>query len=43
MRQARQLGITGVPAYVLGDRYLIMAAQPYEVFQEVMAEFAETD
>jgi predicted DsbA family dithiol-disulfide isomerase len=38
IRQARQMGITGVPAYVLGNRYLIMGAQPYQVFQEVMAE-----
>lgn len=36
--EARQMGITGVPAYVLGNRYLIMGAQPYHVFQEVMAE-----
>ena len=37
-RQAHALGITGVPAYILGDKYLIMGAQPYELFQEVMAE-----
>ena len=43
IREARQLGITGVPAYVLGNRYLIMGAQPYEVFQEVMAEFEKAD
>lgn len=37
-RRAQALGITGVPAYVLGDKYLIMGAQPFELFQEVMAE-----
>jgi predicted DsbA family dithiol-disulfide isomerase len=36
IERAHALGITGVPAYVVGDRYLIMGAQPYEVFQEVM-------
>jgi predicted DsbA family dithiol-disulfide isomerase len=38
IRQAQTMGITGVPAYVLGKRYLIMGAQPYAVFQQVMAE-----
>lgn len=38
IREAHAKGITGVPAYVLGDRYLIMGAQPYELFQQVMAE-----
>jgi predicted DsbA family dithiol-disulfide isomerase len=38
IRRAYSLGITGVPAYILGDRYLIMGAQPYEVFRQVMAE-----
>jgi len=37
-QRAHALGITGVPAYILGNKYLIMGAQPYEVFQEVMAE-----
>jgi predicted DsbA family dithiol-disulfide isomerase len=38
IRQAQTMGITGVPAYVLGERYLIMGAQPYALFQQVMAE-----
>jgi predicted DsbA family dithiol-disulfide isomerase len=38
IRNAHGVGITGVPAYVLGNRYLIMGAQPYELFQQVMAE-----
>lgn len=38
IHEAHQKGITGVPAYVLGERYLIMGAQPYELFQQVMAE-----
>ncbi len=42
IRHAHSLGISGVPAYVLGDRYLIMGAQPYDVFQQVMAELGAT-
>ena len=41
MRAAQGMGITGVPAYVLGERYLIMGAQPYEVFEQVMAELSD--
>jgi len=36
-KRAHALGITGVPAYILGNKYLIMGAQPYDVFREVMA------
>ena len=38
--QAHQLGITGVPAYIV-DRYLIVGAQPYEVFERAMARIAQ--
>ena len=38
IRNAHDVGITGVPAYILGNRYLIMGAQPYDVFRQVMAE-----
>ena len=33
---AHAMGITGVPAYILGDKYAIIGAQPYEVFQQTM-------
>ena len=33
---ARMMVITGVPAYILGDKYAIIGAQPYEVFQQTM-------
>ena len=36
IREAHSLGISGVPAYVLGDKYLIMGAQPYSVFRQAM-------
>jgi predicted DsbA family dithiol-disulfide isomerase len=33
---ARELGITGVPFFVLGGRYAISGAQPVEVFAEAL-------
>jgi predicted DsbA family dithiol-disulfide isomerase len=38
--QARALGITGVPTYIFDNRYAVVGAQPYEVFQQAMAELA---
>ena len=35
--EARVLGITGVPTYIFDDKYAIIGAQPYEVFQQTMA------
>lgn len=35
--QARTLGITGVPMYVLNNRYGIVGMQPYEVFKQAIA------
>ena len=35
LREPHLYGISAVPAFIL-DRYLIMGAQPYEVFQQVM-------
>ena len=37
---AQALGITGVPTYILDDKYAVVGAQPYEVFQRVMARLA---
>ena len=33
---AHKVGITAIPAFVFDDRYLLMGAQPYEVFKQVM-------
>jgi predicted DsbA family dithiol-disulfide isomerase len=33
--EARALGVTGIPAYIIGD-HLIEGAQPYELFQEAV-------
>jgi predicted DsbA family dithiol-disulfide isomerase len=36
--EAEELGINGIPAHVIADRYLVMGAQPYDVFERVMAK-----
>jgi predicted DsbA family dithiol-disulfide isomerase len=38
--EAHALGISGVPAYIL-DRYLVVGAQPYDVFKQVMDRIAQ--
>jgi predicted DsbA family dithiol-disulfide isomerase len=35
-QEAEELMITGIPAHVIADRYLVMGAQPYDVFERVM-------
>lgn len=41
MAQAQMLGITGVPTYILDDKYAIVGAQPYEVFERVLVRLAQ--
>ena len=36
--EAEELMINGIPAHVIADRYLVMGAQPYELFERVMAK-----
>jgi predicted DsbA family dithiol-disulfide isomerase len=38
VQQAHQLGISGVPTYVINDRYALVGAQPYQVFQRALAQ-----
>ncbi len=38
VRQAYQIGVTGVPTYVINDRYAIVGAQPYEVFKKALEQ-----
>jgi predicted DsbA family dithiol-disulfide isomerase len=35
--EAEDLMISGIPAHVIADRFLVMGAQPYDVFERVMA------
>jgi predicted DsbA family dithiol-disulfide isomerase len=36
--EAEDLMINGIPAHVVADRYLVMGAQPYDLFERVMAK-----
>ena len=36
--QAQQIGVSGVPTYVINDRYAVVGAQPYEVFKRALAQ-----
>ena len=38
VRWAYQIGVTGVPTYVINNRYAIVGAQPYEVFQSALQQ-----
>jgi predicted DsbA family dithiol-disulfide isomerase len=38
VRWAQQIGVTGVPTYVINDRYAIVGAQPYEVFKNALIQ-----
>ena len=38
VRQSAELGIDGVPTYILNDRYAIVGAQPYEVFEQALKQ-----
>jgi predicted DsbA family dithiol-disulfide isomerase len=38
VRWAQQIGVTGVPTYVINDRYAVVGAQPYEVFKNALEE-----
>jgi len=38
VRWAYQIGVTGVPTYVINNRYAIVGAQPYEVFKSALEQ-----
>jgi predicted DsbA family dithiol-disulfide isomerase len=35
-REAESVGINAIPAHILGRRYLVLGAQPYEAFLQVL-------
>lgn len=37
-QEAQELMIDGIPAHVIADRYLVMGAQPYDLFERVLAK-----
>lgn len=40
-RQALSLGVTGIPAWLLDRRLLVLGVQPREVFEEAFAELVD--
>jgi protein disulfide-isomerase len=34
--EAEAVGINAIPAHIFGRRYLVLGAQPYEAFQQVI-------
>jgi predicted DsbA family dithiol-disulfide isomerase len=42
-RAATSVGIDAIPAHIFGRRYLVMGAQPYEVFKQVLDRLTETE
>jgi len=38
VRWAQQIGVQGVPTYVINDRYAVVGAQPYEVFKNALTQ-----
>ncbi len=36
VKQAYQMGVSGVPTYVINDRYAVVGAQPYDVFKRAL-------
>ncbi|MCZ2127985.1 MAG: DsbA family oxidoreductase [Anaerolineales bacterium] len=40
VKHAQAIGVTGVPTYVINDQYAIVGAQPYEAFQNALAQIA---
>jgi predicted DsbA family dithiol-disulfide isomerase len=35
---AQRIGVTGVPTYVINNKYAIVGAQPYEAFKNALAQ-----
>ncbi len=40
VRWAQQIGVSGVPTYVINDRYAIVGAQPYQAFKNALDQIA---
>ncbi|MCE7918983.1 MAG: DsbA family oxidoreductase [Chloroflexi bacterium CFX1] len=36
VQQAYRIGVSGVPTYVINDKYAVVGAQPYEVFKNAL-------
>jgi len=40
-RDAESVGINAIPAHIFGRRHLVLGAQPYEAFQQVIARLRQ--
>ena len=38
VQEAYQIGVSGVPTYVINNRYALVGAQPYEVFKNALEQ-----
>ncbi|MBC7876683.1 MAG: DsbA family oxidoreductase [Anaerolineales bacterium] len=43
VRHAQEIRVTGVPTYVINDRYAVVGAQPYEVFKRALAQILKRE
>jgi predicted DsbA family dithiol-disulfide isomerase len=43
VRSAYRMGVTGVPTYVINERYAIIGAQPYEVFKSALGQILKQE
>jgi predicted DsbA family dithiol-disulfide isomerase len=43
VRWAYQIGVTGVPTYVINNKYAIVGAQPYEVFKDLLEQIRKEE
>jgi predicted DsbA family dithiol-disulfide isomerase len=41
VNRAYQIGVSGVPTYVINDRYAVVGAQPYEVFKNALMQIMD--
>ncbi len=39
---AQHIGVTGVPTYVINDKYAIVGAQPYEAFKSALGQILKS-
>jgi predicted DsbA family dithiol-disulfide isomerase len=43
VKQAYAVGVTGVPTYVINNRYAIVGAQPYEAFKNALVRILKKE
>jgi predicted DsbA family dithiol-disulfide isomerase len=41
-QEAESVGINAIPAHVFGSKYLVLGAQPYEIFRQVLDRLTDS-